>query len=234
MPNQHPGKNEHLARIPPSPKSNSFFRNFLTAIHNLQGIEGFDDGVTIEDIEFYMCRHYPMDGDVTSQLTWASNLAVNYGCLVERHCRYFLIHAMAKIYLTTEEKDKEREKSYAKRLFRTPWKRCCVVRKPSKQVETTCSQTCPTPKKRCGSAPQGCGKKSRCESNTKISCTSRSQHRFCEAEKCKNECSCEDTGCAKKKKKKGGCRSRARPRKKTKCVKDCECEVENDIDDMLY
>lgn len=136
-------------RVPPPPKSSSFLRNFLTAVHYLQAIEGYTNGVSTSDIECYMCRHYPMDGDIRSQVTWAINQAISYGFLQEKNSSFFLMYAMAKIYLTPQEREKQQEMSYAKRLFRSRW-RCCCRPPPSKRMKPcTIIEPIECPKKRC-------------------------------------------------------------------------------------
>lgn len=163
----------------PYPKSNSFFRNFLTAVHCLQRVEGLEGGVSTEDIVCYMLRNYSVDGDIHSQITWAANQGVCCGFLQERECRYFLIHAMAKIYLASGDGEKQQQVCYAKHLFKSSWK-CCVNRP---RTPICCPQPiCPAPKcpplpvtytRNC---PPPCPKK-RCKTSSDCDCQSKSSKR---------------------------------------------------------
>lgn len=155
----------------PYPKSNSFFRNFLRSVHCLQKVEGLEGGVSAEDIVCYMVRNYPVDGDINSQITWATKQGVRCGFLQERDCRYFVIHAMAKIYLAPEDGDKQREVCYAKHLFKSSWK-CCVnrPRTPLCCPPPKCSALPVTYTRNC---PPPCPKK-RCKTSSECDCQSRS------------------------------------------------------------
>lgn len=138
MPNPQYCKDKCSEKIQPPPKSNSFFSNVLTAVHYLQGMECNHNGVTTDCIECYMVKHFPLDGDIRSQIVCAVNQAVRYGFLQERRKqKYFMHNAMAKIYLTEGEKERRQEFGYAKNLFISTWESCSLL-PPSTCYPFTC------------------------------------------------------------------------------------------------
>lgn len=201
MPKRQNSNHESLDSIPPPAKSNSFFRNFLETVHYLQKVEGFR-GVSAPDIECFMCRHYPVDGDIKSQVKWATNTAISCGFLQEQDCKFHLIYAMARIYLAMEEKEKAKEICYAKHLFKSTWK-CCGCCPPPPKCPLPCPMpppcpippSCPVPMPIC---PQPCpAKRSRSQDDSDSSKSKtppkkeckRLKRCTCKSAKAKSNCS---------------------------------------------
>lgn len=109
---------------PPPPQSTSFVATLLGVIHHMQGMECYHSGVPAGAVECYMCKHYQVDGDIKSQITCAINLALRFGFLQEKQCRYRLVHALASIYMARGIQEKHEEQSYAQYLFKTVYKGC--------------------------------------------------------------------------------------------------------------
>lgn len=142
MHDQHHTPNQPKIKIPPPPVSTSFLTTLLGVLHYLQGMECYHKGVPCGAIECYMCKHYPIDGDIKSQITCAINQALRFGFIQQRKdYRYTLVHAVAGIYFAKRDEEKQQELCYARHLFETVWRRC-----PASPPE--CPESCVAPAKR--------------------------------------------------------------------------------------
>lgn len=191
-------QHESKRKIPPPPQSSSFLTTFLGVIHYLQGIECFHNGVPSGAIESYMCKNYPVDGDIKSQITCAINQALRFGFIQQRNnCRYSLINAVAGIYLSREEVEKQQELCHARHLFQSIWKNCseppneCVTNRcmspPGRKrnrSKSSCESNCGSKRNRCSSRQKKTRKK-RCARTKKCEKRTKKNRTHCGSSSCK-------------------------------------------------
>lgn len=121
------------------PNSSSLFTNVLTAVRNLQEVFSNQDGITIDQIEAYMNRHFSFDGHIRSQIIqYAVNEAVRTDFLQKRTSGgYSLVYPITKIYMTKEEEARKHEVPYAKILYKSPEESSSLVRISTRSKAST-------------------------------------------------------------------------------------------------